>query len=93
MRAITLELFSSKLHTAECEPWLSEQGFRQLFSLIGRNSQGIGTSPFSVYVANTAAGKRGKLKNLTKPERRQLDKHIDKIYDKLETSACADDES
>lgn len=80
LRALTLELFNSHLHVKECEPWLTCEGFRQLFSLIGRNSQGIGTSPFSVWVENCDTN----LETLSKAEKKKLDKLIDKIYEKLE---------
>jgi hypothetical protein len=68
------------LYVKECEAWLTPEGFRQLFSLFGRNSQGIGSSPFSVYVENTA-----KL-NLKKLEKKKLNKYIDKFYDALDKS-------
>ena len=78
LRFMTMEYFNNFLQVKECEPWLTQQGFRQLFSLIGRNSQGIGTSPFGVWVENCS-----KL-NLSKVEKKKLDKTIDKIYEKLD---------
>lgn len=58
--------------------YLTPEGFRCLFALIGRNGQGIGTSPFSVWVANVA-----KL-NLPEDERKKVDQLIDDLYDKLD---------
>ena len=78
LRELTLELFKSHLYVKECESWLTPEGFRQLFSLLGRNSQGIGTSPFSVYVEKVS-----KL-SMKKLDRKKLDKYIDKIYDNLD---------
>jgi hypothetical protein len=60
---------------------LSEEGFRKLFSLIGRNSQGIGTSPLSAWVENC-----DDMISLSKPERKKLDKFIDNLYDRLDKS-------
>ena len=76
---MTLDLFNNQLYVKECEPWLTSEGFRQMFSLIGRNSQGIGTSPFSVWVENSS-----NLETINKGEKKKLDKLIDKIYEKLD---------
>ena len=81
MRELTLEIFNNQLYVKECEPWLTREGFRQLFALFGRNSQGIGTSPLSVWVQNC-----DNLKTISKIEHKKLDKFIDKIYVKLEKS-------
>jgi hypothetical protein len=81
MRELTLELFNNFLFVKECEPWLTKEGFRRIFSLFGRNSQGIGTSPFSVYVENVSH-----LRTINKLEKRKVDKLIDKIYAKLDKS-------
>ena len=78
---MTLELFNNFLYEKECEAWLSKEGFRKLFSLIGRNSQGIGTSPFSKYVENV-----DDLRPISRLDRKKLDKFIDKIYAKLDKS-------
>jgi len=79
LREVTNEFFNQHLYVKECESWLTKQGFRQLFSLIGRNSQGIGTSPLSVWVENCDA-----MKSLNKKEHKKLDSYIDKLYEKLE---------
>jgi hypothetical protein len=81
MRELTVELFNNFLYVKECEPWLTKEGFGRIFSLFGRNSQGIGTSPFSVYVENVE-----KLRNITKLEKKKVNKFIDKIYSKLDKS-------
>lgn len=81
LREMTLEIFKNYFYVPECEPWLSKDGFCQLFALFGRNSQGIGTSPFSVYVNNLS-----KLNTLSKIEKKKLDRFIDKLYSKLEKS-------
>jgi hypothetical protein len=75
------ELFNNHLYVKECESWVSKEGFRRLFALFGRNSQGIGTSPFSTYVENLSKV------NLLKLQRKKLDKHIDKIYSQLDKTA------
>lgn len=41
LRALTLQVFENQLYVKEFEPCLTSEGFRRLFSLIGRNSQGI----------------------------------------------------
>ena len=46
---------------------------------MGRNAQGIGTSPFSVWVENCS-----ELKIADKAEKKKLNKLIDKIYDNLD---------
>lgn len=81
LRELTLNLFKQHLYVKECEPMLTEQGFRKLFSLIGRNSQGIGTSPLSVWVENCDD------MSLGKDEAKHLDKFIDNIYDQLEKTS------
>lgn len=78
---MTLEVFRKQLYVKECESWLSEQGFRRMFSLIGRNSQGTGTSPLSVWVENC-----DDMSTINKAEHKELDKFIDKIYDQLSKS-------
>lgn len=58
--------------------YLSPEGFRYLFALIGRNGQGIGTSPFSVWVENVSRV------NLPEEDRKKVDLLIDNLYDKLD---------
>jgi len=40
LREVFIEYFKNFLYVKECESWLSKEGFRQLFALFGRNSQG-----------------------------------------------------
>ena len=78
---MTVDICNNYLQVKECESWLTKEGFRRMFSLIGRNSQGVGTSPFSVYVDNLT-----QLKSINRLEKKKLDKLIDKIYSKLDKS-------
>ncbi len=55
--------------------FLTPEGFRSLFALIGRNGQGIGTSSFSVWVQNVMD---------QFPDDSEADKLIDKIYEAME---------
>ncbi|RXG60893.1 SET and MYND domain-containing protein 5 [Armadillidium vulgare] len=59
--------------------WLTPDGFRSLFALVGTNGQGIGTSPFSVWVS-----KCENLKNISEDEKKSLDIFIDDLYEKLD---------
>uniref|UniRef100_A0A336MSZ2 CSON006618 protein n=1 Tax=Culicoides sonorensis TaxID=179676 RepID=A0A336MSZ2_CULSO len=61
--------------------YLSPEGFRCLFALIGRNGQGIGTSPFAVWVQNVSR------LSINDEDRKKVDKVIDDLYDKLEEVA------
>jgi SET and MYND domain-containing protein 5 len=76
------EIFINYLYVKECEPLFSEYGFKQLFGLIGRNSQGIGTSPLSEWV-NKCTKSFGNDKSKLK----QFNKYIDKLYDRLDKYA------
>lgn len=49
--------------------------------MIGRNGQGIGTSPFAVWVQNVSR------LSLNDDDRKKVDKVIDDLYDKLEEVA------
>jgi len=48
------ELTIKALDTSQISEFLTPEGFRSLFALMGRNGQGIGTSSFSVWVENVA---------------------------------------
>ena len=61
--------------------FLTPDGFCSLFALVGRNGQGIGTSPLSQWV------KRVEKLHVTSSEKNQLDKFIDKIYEEIEAHA------
>jgi len=61
--------------------FLTPDGFAAIFALIGRNSQGIGTSAFAVWTKKVE-------KLATKPnEKSQLEKLIDTVYDAIEQNA------
>ena len=63
------------------QSFLSPDGFAAIFALIGRNSQGIGTSSFAVWTKKVE-------KLATKPnEKSQLEKLIDTVYDAIEQNA------
>ena len=55
--------------------FLTPEGFRSLFALLGRNGQGIGTSSFSVWVRKVTA---------MKPDDTETDALIDQIYDLMD---------
>lgn len=60
--------------------WLTPQAFRTLFALVGTNGQGLGTSPWAVWV------RRATEKALGGPEdeRLALDGLIDAVYERLD---------
>jgi SET and MYND domain-containing protein 5 len=58
--------------------FLTEDGFRSIFALIGTNSQGIGTSPFADWVKNVSE------KPMSDSERSSVDELIDTLYSVLE---------
>lgn len=55
--------------------FLTPEGFRSLFALIGRNGQGIGTSSFSVWVSRVSE---------LFPDDAMTDKLIDEVYEAME---------
>lgn len=59
--------------------WLTPEGFLKLFVLIGRNSQGVGTSPFATYVSNVE-----KL-DISAEEKKLILDNIDHIYEVMDT--------
>jgi len=62
--------------------WLTLEGFLKLFVLIGRNSQGVGTSPFATYVTNVE-----KLE-IPGDEKKALLDNIDHIYEVMSAGKC-----
>lgn len=82
LRQQLYEIFVNYLYVKECEPMFSDYGFKQLFGLIGRNSQGIGTSPLSQWV-NTCTKS---LEN-DKSKLKKFNKYLDKLYDRLDKYA------
>lgn len=79
LHQLTLAVFSGP--GEDFGNYLTPEGFRCLFALIGRNGQGIGTSPFSVWVNNVT-----KL-SLPEEDRKKVDQLIDDLYDKLDEVA------
>ncbi|CRL05548.1 CLUMA_CG018232, isoform A [Clunio marinus] len=55
--------------------FLTVEGFTQLFTMIGTNSQGIGTSPFANWVRNVS-----ELQSLSEKQSKELDEFIDTVY-------------
>lgn len=74
LRSITSEV----LPAPNCQAFVSEEGLRTLFALIGRNSQGIGTSPFSIWV------KRVEGLEMSSDKRKEINEFIDKIYTQMD---------
>lgn len=61
--------------------FLTPDGFDSLLALVGRNGQGVGTSPLSQWVKQTE-----KLR-ISPKEKKQLDLLIDKIYEEIDQHA------
>jgi hypothetical protein len=78
LRQATAALFSS---CAAVQPLLSPEGFSSLFALIGRNGQGIGTSPISQWSKNVEK------QHAPPQEKAQLDDFIEKMYASIERHA------
>ncbi|KAK2713934.1 hypothetical protein QYM36_009731 [Artemia franciscana] len=71
-------LFCVAFPDPELQEFLQPDAFRSLLALIGRNAQGIGTSPF--YQWRTAIEES----DLPEKEKKQLDKTIDQIYEDID---------
>jgi hypothetical protein len=78
LRSLLIELFPQ---VEDIQQWLTPEGFRSLFALIGTNGQGIGTSSFSDWVKNC------ELLSLPDDEREQLNQFIDKLYSDMDNVA------
>ncbi|CAB1337464.1 unnamed protein product [Coregonus sp. 'balchen'] len=63
---------------ATVKQWFTPEGFLSLFSLVGTNGQGIGTSSLSQWVHACDA------LELTSQQREQLDSFIDQLYKDIE---------
>ncbi|CAM4612350.1 unnamed protein product [Leuciscus chuanchicus] len=72
--ALLRNLFSTALYEDRLSQWFSPEGFRSLFSLVGTNGQGIGTSSLSQWVHACDA------LELPSQQREQLDAFIDQLY-------------
>ena len=60
LRLATLQLFPQPC----VQPLLTPDGFQSLFALIGRNGQGIATSPFSMWLKKTEKIRLGRILRL-----------------------------
>ena len=68
--------------SVESVKWfLTPEGFDSLLALVGRNGQGVGTSPLSQWV------KRVEHLQVSSDEKRQLDKLIDQVYEEIDSHA------
>jgi len=83
LRLATGKVFSTAAENNSSLQWfLTPEGFASLFALVGRNGQGIGTSPFGQYVKNV-----DKLSSLSAKAREEVDALIDGIYGAIENFA------
>ncbi|TRY98772.1 hypothetical protein DNTS_025508 [Danionella cerebrum] len=67
-------LFATALYEDRLHQWFTPEGFRSLFSLVGTNGQGIGTSSLSQWVHGCDA------LQLPSQQREHLDAFIDQLY-------------
>ncbi|XP_051506154.1 histone-lysine N-trimethyltransferase SMYD5 [Myxocyprinus asiaticus] len=72
--ALLRNLFTTALQDDHLSQWFTPEGFRSLFSLIGTNGQGIGTSSLSQWVHACDA------LELSGQQREHLDAFIDQLY-------------
>uniref|UniRef100_A0A672SKZ7 Protein-lysine N-trimethyltransferase SMYD5 n=1 Tax=Sinocyclocheilus grahami TaxID=75366 RepID=A0A672SKZ7_SINGR len=72
--ALLRNLFTTALYEDRLSQWFTPEGFRSLFSLVGTNGQGIGTSSLSQWVHACDA------LELPSQQREQLDSFIDQLY-------------
>jgi len=71
------DLTIKALDTSQINEFLTPEGFRSLFALMGRNGQGIGTSSFSVWVENATDSH----------DDDQTNKFIDSVYVDMENES------
>ncbi|KAM6953648.1 protein-lysine N-trimethyltransferase SMYD5 [Aplochiton taeniatus] len=76
--ALLQSLFKAALYDDRLSRWFTPEGFRSLFSLVGTNGQGIGTSSLSQWVHACDA------LELPGQQREQLDSFIDQLYKDIE---------
>uniref|UniRef100_A0A182PH47 SET domain-containing protein n=1 Tax=Anopheles epiroticus TaxID=199890 RepID=A0A182PH47_9DIPT len=74
------ELFAKAFNVESDErfSWLTLDGFKSLFALVGTNGQGIGTSSFGDWVKNVTDCE------INKQERQSVDELIDELYSKMD---------
>lgn len=71
-----VQLFS---HDPDLQLWLTPDGFKTLFILIGTNGQGIGTTSVGEWVKRV-----GDLESLSDVDKKKLDQAIDDLYMKMD---------
>lgn len=76
--ALLQSFFAAALYDDQLNVWFTPEGFRSLFSLVGTNGQGIGTSSLSQWVHACDA------LELPGQQREQLDAFIDQLYKDIE---------
>jgi len=76
--ALLQSLFTAALYDDHLNRWFTPDGFRSLFSLVGTNGQGIGTSSLSRWVHACDA------LELPSQQRETLDSFIDQLYKDIE---------
>ncbi|XP_036406968.1 SET and MYND domain-containing protein 5 [Megalops cyprinoides] len=76
--ALLRNLFTTALYDDHLNRWFTPEGFRSLFSLVGTNGQGIGTSSLSQWVHGCDT------LELSGQQREQLDTFIDQLYKDIE---------
>ena len=84
LRTATIHLFSfvkGQTDNSTVQWFLTPEGFASLFALVGRNGQGIGTSPLSFYI------KKAEKLRMTDKAREEFDTLIDGVYMAIENFA------
>ncbi|XP_046978047.1 histone-lysine N-trimethyltransferase SMYD5 [Vanessa cardui] len=72
------EMTANVINGEYIQEFLTPEGFCSLMALVGTNSQGIGTSPLSLWVTSVSQ------LTMSDDERQQLDMFIDKLYQYVE---------
>lgn len=73
------ELMTRIVSFPNIQKWLTPEGFTKIFVILGRNSQGVGTSAFATYVSNVE-----KL-NVSEDEKKAVLDTIDHIYEVMDS--------
>ncbi|WAR22457.1 SMYD5-like protein [Mya arenaria] len=74
----TIMLLLKMIAMVKQDQWLTPEGFRSMFALMGTNQQGIGSSSISVWARNCDD------LDLSESDKNDLDKVIDQLYDDLD---------
>lgn len=72
------------MQIAEFKWFLTANGFRQLLALLGRNQQGVGTSPLAMWVKNSEALPEPQQAVAAASAASELTQFIDAIYTKID---------